>query len=66
MVANAAVRLHVAADVEKFSQFHNVEAMRAQERFIELMPLIRALTGIDEAGVVTATTGDNLSVVQPA
>lgn len=63
---NGTVRLCIAADIEKYSRFHNLEAMRAQERFVELMRLARAHAGIDEADVVTESAGDSQYAVLPA
>lgn len=64
--ANGTVRLCIAADIEKYSRFHNLEAMRAQERFVELMRLARAHAGLDEAEVVTESAGDSQYAVLPA
>ncbi|MEU0878597.1 hypothetical protein ABZ345_08375 [Lentzea sp. NPDC005914] len=63
---NGAIRLCVAADIEKYSRFHNLEAMRAQERFVELMRRARAHAGIDEAEVDRESAGDSEYAILPA
>lgn len=63
---NADVRLCMAADIEAYSRFSNLEAMRAQERFVELLSTARAFAGVDESAVHTDTGGDGQYAVLPA
>lgn len=55
----AAVRLCLAADIEHYSRFRNPEAMRAQERFVDLFRRVRAYAGIEDATIDTESAGDS-------
>lgn len=60
-----AVRLCVAADVERFSRFSLPEAGRAQRRFIDAMAAARANAYLDETGVALQESGDGQFAVLP-
>jgi hypothetical protein len=61
----SAVRLCVAADVERYSRFRNPEALRAQQRFVELLARARAHAGVAEADVELQQSGDGQFAVLP-
>jgi len=62
---NAEVRLCVAADIEGYGRFLNPEALRAQERFVEMMRMAREHARVDESEVLTESAGDSQYAVLP-
>lgn len=60
-----AVRLCVAADIQRFSRFRAPEAMRAQQRFVEALAQARRYAGIDESAVELQESGDGQFAVLP-
>lgn len=61
-----AVRLCMAVDVEAYSRFTNVEAVRVQERLIVMLRRVRAYAGIEEAEVGLQPSGDGQFAVLPS
>jgi hypothetical protein len=61
----AAVRLCFAADIERYSRFRNPEAVRAQQRLIDVLARARHRAGVAEERVETQESGDGLFVVLP-
>lgn len=61
----SAVRLCLAADVEKFSRLRTPEAARAQQRFIDVLARARSHANIDEAAVELQHSGDGQFAVLP-
>ncbi|GAA1285385.1 hypothetical protein Psi02_32100 [Planotetraspora silvatica] len=64
-VAGAAVRLCVATDIEKYSRFTDVAALRAQERLVAVLTAARRRAGIDETSVDLQEQGDGQFAVLP-
>jgi hypothetical protein len=60
-----AVRLCLAADIQRFSRFLAPEAMRAQQRFVEVLAEARRYAGIDESAVELQESGDGQFAVLP-
>jgi class 3 adenylate cyclase len=60
-----AVRLCLAADVERYSRFNDAEAWRAQARFIEALSDARAHAGLTESDVDLQESGDGQFAVLP-
>jgi hypothetical protein len=63
--AGGTVRLCLAADIERFSRFHTPEAIRAQQRFVDVLAQARRYAEIDEAGVQLQESGDGQFAVLP-
>ncbi|GAA4587608.1 hypothetical protein GCM10023194_37070 [Planotetraspora phitsanulokensis] len=61
----AVVRLCVATDIEKYSRFTDLAALRAQERLVAVLTAARRRAGIDEAGVDLQEQGDGQFAVLP-
>lgn len=64
-VRQAAVRLCLAADVEKFSRLRTPEAVRAQHRLLTVLAEARRRAHIDEAAVELQGSGDGEFAVLP-
>ncbi|MFB4309398.1 hypothetical protein [Actinomadura sp. GTD37] len=64
--ASSGVRLCLAADIEKFSRFHNPEAARAQRRFVEVLEAARRHAGVTEDDVERQQAGDGQLAILPA
>jgi hypothetical protein len=60
-----AVRLCLAADIQQFSRFRTPEAMRAQQRFVEVLAEARRYAGIEETEVEPQESGDGQFAVLP-
>jgi hypothetical protein len=60
-----AVRLCLAADIERYSRFTSVEAARAQERFIEVLRCARAHAGLMASEVDVQRSSDGQFAVFP-
>jgi hypothetical protein len=60
-----AVRLCVAADIERFSRFRAPEAAVVQQRFADVMAQARARAGIDGSQVGLQRSGDGQAAVFP-
>lgn len=63
---SAAVRLCVAADMQRYSRFGTPEALRAQQRFVAVLARARRHAGIDETGVDLQQSGDGEFAILPA
>lgn len=61
----SAVRLCVAADIERFSRFRTPEATIVQQRFVEVMAEARDHAGIDAAEVSLQRAGDGQTAYFP-
>lgn len=61
-----AVRLCLAADVERYSRFNNLQAVRTQERFVETLRRARRHAGLNESEVYVQNSGDGQFIVLPA
>ncbi len=64
-VPQSTVRLCLAADIEGFSRFHNPEAARAQQRFLDVLVRARRHADLDEAQVELQQAGDGQFAVLP-
>jgi hypothetical protein len=64
--ARPAVRLCVAADIERFSRFHAPEAARAQRRFLDLLEAARRHAGVHDADVILQKAGDGQFAILPS
>lgn len=62
----AAVRLCLAADMQRYSRFGTPEALRAQQRFVAVLARARGHAGIDETGVDLQQSGDGEFAILPA
>jgi hypothetical protein len=63
---SSAVRLCLAADIEKFSRFRNPEAARAQRRFVHVLEAARKYAEVREEHVELQQSGDGqLSILPP-
>ena len=60
-----AVRLCIAADIERYSRFTNLEAERAQERFVHVLRYARIQAGLTEDEVDAQHSGDGQFLVLP-
>jgi hypothetical protein len=63
---SAAVRLCLAADMQRYSRFGTPEALRAQQRFVAVLARARRHAGIDENGVDLQQSGDGEFAILPA
>ncbi|GAA4200080.1 hypothetical protein [Microbispora amethystogenes] len=62
----ATVRLFVAADIEDYSRFRaDMDALRAQQRLVDLLAAARRRAGIDESRVELQEQGDGQFAVLP-
>ncbi len=60
-----AVRLCIATDIEKYSRFNDVTALRAQDRLVGLLAAARRRAGVDEAAVALQEHGDGQFAALP-
>lgn len=60
-----AVRLCIAADIENYSRFKNLEAERAQERFVHTLRYARDRAGLTAHDVDVERSGDGQFLVLP-
>lgn len=61
----SAVRLCLAADIERYSRYRAPEAMRAQQRLLDVLARARHRAGIDETRVETQASGDGQFAILP-
>ncbi|HEV2639913.1 MAG TPA: hypothetical protein VGX23_32570 [Actinocrinis sp.] len=61
--ASSSVRLCVAVDIERYSRFRTPEAVRAQERLVEILARACRHAGIADDQAETQVTGDGRFVV---
>jgi hypothetical protein len=61
----SAVRLCIAADIENYSRFNNLEAARVQERFTEVLRCARRQAGLPRYEVDVQQSGDGQFLVLP-
>ncbi|HET6503221.1 MAG TPA: hypothetical protein VFG87_20935 [Amycolatopsis sp.] len=61
-----AVRLCIAADMQRYSRFRTPEAARAQQRFVAVLARARRYAGIGDGGVDLQQSGDGEFAVLPA
>jgi len=64
-ISHSAVRLCIAADIEHYSRFNNLEAARVQERFTEVLRCARRHAGLPRYEVDVQHSGDGQFLVLP-